>query len=182
MGRPQEVCQIFLDSSLVDSNQSRIEGIRSHLLVGGAFEVTPGVPHLSQIELSCNSQGARGFSTMLFYPPVLAHFYPGMILQLVRGISDLVLGPVCSIIFLASLLLASSRQKKNLNVGPAVYFFLFQLSCMLFLFLILQVYLFVITAPISTFLFEYYSPCLFYPFAQVDLRLKVSYSLRISFV
>lgn len=122
IGRPQGACEIALDGVVLESTKSGFGGVRTHLLLGGGFEVPKqGDARPRALLLSCTQQS--GFSVSLFHRPIVAEFYSGVVLQLLRGLVDVALGPLFSAVLLFSLLFANPAYSETLRYRRAFVVF-----------------------------------------------------------
>ncbi len=106
VGRPRGACSLSIDGKIINSTLSELPGLRSGLLLGGGFRVDT-IGHLKNMIIFCNSQ--EGFGPDLTHEPVIAKYFPGVILQLWRAATELLLGVISSLLIVLSALTLRNR-------------------------------------------------------------------------
>ena len=111
VGSPRSNCEVYKDEIKLDSNRSDIPGLRNSLFLGGGFLVSAENP-AHTINIKCAEQpGFNGFT----HKPVITDYNSGVILQTWREVTELLIGPLSSLIILFSVLF---RQRQGKETGP----------------------------------------------------------------
>ena len=108
VGRPRAPCDLFLDGRIIDSNRSEVPGLRNRLFLGGSFQVFDDVRRKS-IAIDCKHED--GFGIDLTHEPLVTSLYTGIALQFLRQISELIIGPISSLIIALSFFFRWSMNK-----------------------------------------------------------------------
>lgn len=119
VGRPRGACDVYQNGSLVFSNRGKIPEVRNSLLLGGAIIVNSGSIETS-LQIQCEQQ--KGFGTDFTHEPILSSFTGGVALQLWRAATELLIGPLFSLLLLATVVVQIRRKPKdrvNSNDGIA---------------------------------------------------------------
>jgi hypothetical protein len=95
LGKIKGNCRLYRDGELLDSNQSVVSGIRENLLVGASFSLRD---RSQVLRLECEK--TKGFRVELAQMPIVSSYRSGVLLQLWRAFTDLILGPLFGLSFL----------------------------------------------------------------------------------
>jgi class 3 adenylate cyclase len=108
VGRPRGACEMFADDQKLDSNISEIPELRNGLLLGAAINQS-ALSRINKITINCRSQ--RGFGEDFSQPPVIAPLYAGIVLQFWRAITELLIGPISSVLIMLSFIFGVRKKE-----------------------------------------------------------------------
>ena len=128
VGRPRGACEIWLSGKKLFSNLSSIPGLSDSLLVGTSFVLPQLDGDKKPLLLKC--EHLSGFDIRLTHEPVISSHRIGKFLQLWRGFTELILGPLFSCILLITILLqlpglSGTNEPASLSSRPPAWPFIF---------------------------------------------------------
>lgn len=120
LGRALGNWDIFLDEKLIASSKGISENLKGTLSLGSGFVVNQlSKPQKLVIQMESTEQ----WRTQLWRPPVVASYYPGLILQSWLTFNDLFLGPVFAALLLLSITIYSRTSTVSTQRLKALLFF-----------------------------------------------------------
>lgn len=109
-GRPRSLCDLVVDGKVLSSTRSSDPAIRESLLLGGSIVISQDAPkHLAEIRCSIE----QGFAPGLTHVPLVLKYPYGILLQLWRAATDLLLGIFCSAVLILTLVFRRKGVSKN---------------------------------------------------------------------
>jgi class 3 adenylate cyclase len=106
VGEPKGICSLSIDGKEVDSSKGVMPNVHKSLFLGSAFIVGP-LSHPKEIDIMCDTQ--KGF-VGLTHAPVIVKYKIGILLQLWRELTDLLMGPIASILIIFSFVFRLKRK------------------------------------------------------------------------
>ena len=117
LGKPRGHCDIFLDGKTLFTGKGGVPDKRISLLVGGSFVKDDSS---KSITIDCRHE-MTGWKLYLAHSPFIATYNSGMIVHMIRAISEIAIGPFASLIMF--LMLMYARFTVGAHIRKSEWFF-----------------------------------------------------------
>ena len=111
-GRPRGLCMASIGNKVISSTVSLVPGLRSEMSFGGEF-ILP-IADGSRLVITCEDES--GFGPSLMHRPIITSHSLGAVVRGFRMMTELLLGPVASLVLAVVVAITRSRQHSRLLI------------------------------------------------------------------